>query len=73
MAKPDTITRATCGISVTWLPDGGIEICYLPNRVAEASREIGRAKARGLLQRPTVRREGEICVLMSPPGGCEAG
>lgn len=71
MAKPDTITRTLCGISVTWFPDGGVEICYLPHRVREASREIGRAKARGLLQRPTVRRGDEICVPMSPPDGCE--
>ena len=71
MAKPDTITRTLCGISVTWLPNGGIEICYLPHRVAEASREIGRAKATGLLQRRTIRHGDEACVLMSPPDICE--
>lgn len=71
MAKPDTITRTLCGFSVTWIAGGGVEICYLPHRAGEASREIGKARARGLLQRPTVRRGDEACVPMSPPDGCE--
>jgi hypothetical protein len=70
VAKFETITKLFCGVSVTYYLDGSVEICYLPNKVAIASREITKAKAAGLLQQPTIRKNGDLCILMVPPDGC---